>query len=146
MDARYALSKAASEHLFAAGEAIVRQNADGDSMFVLLQGQARVVIEPSGQEVAVIPAGGFFGEMSMLTGDRRTATVRAITDARVLEIAANEFRSLAAAHPGLIDHISTIMGTRRTELDDAKATAVAVAPAETRQSLLARMKRFLNLS
>ena len=146
VDARYALSKAVSEHLFAAGEAIVRQNADGDSMFVLLQGQARVVIEPSGQEVAVIPAGGFFGEMSMLTGDRRTATVRAITDARVLEIAANEFRSLAAAHPGLIDHISTIMGTRRTELDDAKATAVAVAPAETRQSLLARMKRFLNLS
>ncbi|MFM8532183.1 MAG: mechanosensitive ion channel domain-containing protein [Acidimicrobiia bacterium] len=146
VDARYALSKASSEHLFAAGEAIVRQSADGDSMFVLLQGQARVVIEPSGQEVAVIPAGGFFGEMSMLTGDRRTATVRAVTDARVLEIASSEFRPLAAAHPGLIDHISMVMSTRRTELDDAKAAAVAVAAPDTRQNLLARMKRFLNLA
>ncbi len=40
-------------------------------MFVLMKGHARVVLEPSGQEVAVIPAGGFFGEMSMLTGDKR---------------------------------------------------------------------------
>ena len=51
-------------------KSIVRQDAEGDSMFVLMTGHARVVLEPSGQEVAVIPAGGFFGEMSMLTGDK----------------------------------------------------------------------------
>ena len=84
-----------SDHLFAAGEAIVRQDAEGDSMFVLLSGQARVLLEPSGQEVAVIPAGGFFGEMSMLTGDRRTATVKAMDDTRALEISAADFRELA---------------------------------------------------
>ncbi len=146
VDARYALSKASREHLFAAGEAIVRQDADGDSMFVLLQGQAKVLLEPSGQEVAVIPAGGFFGEMSMLTGDRRTATVRASSDVRVLEIAASDFRALAEANPGLIDHISTTMSSRRTELDDARATALTVAVPEARQNMLTRMKRFLRLS
>lgn len=146
VDARYALSKASREHLFAAGEAIVRQDADGDSMFVLLQGQAKVLLEPSGQEVAVIPAGGFFGEMSMLTGDRRTATVRASSDVRVLEIAASDFRALAEANPGLIDHISTTMSSRRTELDDARATALTVAAPEARQNMLTRMKRFLRLS
>ena len=145
IDARYALSKASQEHLFAAGEAIVRQDADGDSMFVLLDGQAKVVIEPSGQEVAVIPAGGFFGEMSMLTGDRRTATVKALTDARVLEISAAQFRPLASANAALIDHVSTIMSARRTELDGAKATAAVPAP-EARQNLLARIKRFLTLT
>ena len=81
-EARGALATSASEHLFGSGEAIVRQDADGDSMFVLLKGSARVVLEPSGQEVAVIPAGGCFGEMSMLTGDRRSATVRAMDDVR----------------------------------------------------------------
>jgi small-conductance mechanosensitive channel/CRP-like cAMP-binding protein len=146
VDARYALSKASSEHLFAAGEAIVRQDAEGDSMFVLLDGQAKVVLEPSGQEVAVIPAGGFFGEMSMLTGDRRTATVKAVTDVRVLEIAASEFRALAAANPALIDHISTVVSARRTQLDDARASAVSVSAPEARQNLLTRMKRFLTLT
>ena len=78
----------------------MRQDAEGDSMFVLISGQARVVLEPSGQEVAVIPAGGFFGEMSMLTGDRRSATVKAMDDVSVLEIAAKDFRELALANPG----------------------------------------------
>ena len=45
----------------------------GDSMFVRAERPRARVLEPSGQEVAVIPAGGFFGEMSMLTGDRAHA-------------------------------------------------------------------------
>jgi len=146
VDARYNLSKASREHLFAAGEAIVRQEAEGDSMFVLLDGRARVVVEPSGQEVAVIEAGAFFGEMSMLTGDRRSATVRALTDARVLEIAASDFRALAAANPGLVDHISTIMSERRTGLDDARSAAATVVASDGKRTFLERMRRFLTLS
>jgi CRP-like cAMP-binding protein len=145
MDARYSLAKSSSEHLFAAGEAIVRQGAEGASMFVLLEGRARVVIEPSGQEVAVIPAGGFFGEMSMLTGDRRTATVIALADARLLEIAAKDFRELALANPGLLDHVSTIMSTRRVELADAKAQVASSAAPEAKENFLARVRRFLTL-
>ena len=79
-EARRALAAEARDHLFAAGEAIVRQGAAGDSMFVILTRPVRVILEPSGQEVALIAAGGFFGEMSMLTGDPRTATVRATAD------------------------------------------------------------------
>lgn len=144
-ESRNALSKASNEHLFASGEAIVRQNAQGDSMFVILSGQARVVLEPSDQEVAVIPAGGFFGEMSMLTGDRRTATVKALGDVNVLEIAANDFRELAVANPGLLDHVSTIVSTRRTGLEDAKAHVAAAVVPEAKQNFLARMRRFLTL-
>jgi small-conductance mechanosensitive channel/CRP-like cAMP-binding protein len=144
-DLRTTLSRASGEHLFAAGESIVRQNTDGDSMFVILGGQARVVLEPSGQEVAVIPVGGFFGEMSMLTGDRRTATVKAIDDVKVLEISASVFRELAAANPGLLDHISAIMAERRTGLDDAKAAAAVASVPAARENFLARMRRFLTL-
>ena len=144
--ARAALARSAIEHLFAAGEAIVRQDADGDSMFVLMQGDARVLLEPSGQEVAVIPAGGFFGEMSMLTGDRRTATVRAVSDVSVLEISARDFRELAVANPGLLDHVSTIMSDRRTGLESARATAAVVPVPEAKQNFLARMRRYLTLN
>ncbi|HEX6164247.1 MAG TPA: mechanosensitive ion channel family protein [Vicinamibacterales bacterium] len=145
-DARNALSSASREHLFAGGEAIVRQNADGDSMFVILSGQARVVLEPSGQEVAVIPAGGFFGEMSMLTGDKRTATVKAVGDTTVLEISAKDFRELAVANPGLLDHVSTIVATRRTGLEDARAAAEATVVPEAKHNFISRMRRFLSLS
>jgi len=142
-EARQALATAAGHRLFAAGEPIVRQGAAGDSMFVVLSGRVRVVLEPSGQQVAVIPAGGFFGEMSMLTGEPRTATVRATEDALVLEIAAADFRGHAAGTPALLDHISTVITSRRSGLDDAKATAAAAVPAEAKDTLLARMRKFL---
>ena len=144
-ESRHGLAKASHHHLFAAGESIVRQAAAGDSMFVVLKGRVRVVLEPSGQEVALIPAGGFFGEMSMLTGDPRTATVKAVDDVTVLEISASQFRGLAMANPTLLDHVSSIVGSRRTGLEEARASAAAGSTPEVRQNFLGRMRRFLTL-
>jgi small-conductance mechanosensitive channel/CRP-like cAMP-binding protein len=145
-ETRLTLARAAQELLFAAGEAVVRQGEAGSSMFVILSGLVRVVLEPSGQEVATIPAGGFFGEMSMLTGDPRTATVRAVADVRVLEVPADRFRDVALEHPGLIEHISTVVAARRTELDSARTAATAVqATAAAPRSLLSRIQKFLRL-
>ena len=144
-EARHALATSARHHLFAAGEAIVRQNAAGDSMFVMLSGRVRVLLEPSGQEVAVIPAGGFFGEMSLLTGEPRTATVKALEDVMALEITAAGFRELAIAHPTLLDHISTVVGARRVGLDEAKASAAAAVTTEVKHTFLARMRKFLHV-
>ena len=143
---RLTLAAAGSQPLFAAGEAIVRQDAEGDSMFVVLTGQVRVVLEPSGQEVAVIPTGGFFGEMSLLTGDRRTATVKAVGDVTVLEIAAKNFRELALANPNLLDHISTVVAARRTGLQSARDAAATIPAPEAKRNFLARVRQFLTLN
>jgi CRP-like cAMP-binding protein len=145
LNARQALAQSASELLFAAGEPIVRQGAGGDSMFVVMRGRVRVVLEPSEQEVAIIPAGGFFGEMSMLTGEARTATVRAADDVTLLEISAGDFRQLAVAKPDLLDQVSTIVASRRTGLAEAKAAIAATITPEAKQSFLTRMRRFLTL-
>jgi small-conductance mechanosensitive channel/CRP-like cAMP-binding protein len=146
-EARRALAHDAADHLLAAGEAIVRQGDQGSSMFVVLKGVVTVRLEPPGQEVATIAAGGFFGEMSMLTGDARTATVRAVTDAQVLEIAADDMRRLAQATPGLLEHISKVVEARRVGLAQAEATAAAAASAQAQapQSLLARIQAYLRL-
>jgi CRP-like cAMP-binding protein len=144
-ESRRALSAAARDHLFAKGEAIVRQGAVGDSMFVILSGKVSVNIEPSGLEVAVIADGGFFGEMSMLTGEPRTASVRAVLDSQVLEIESSAFRDLALANPGLLDHVSAIVATRRVGLDEARATAAAVPAPHPRETLLGRIQRYLRI-
>jgi CRP-like cAMP-binding protein len=143
--ARQSLASVSRHHLFAAGEPIVRQGAPGESMFVVLKGRVRVLLEPSGQEVAIIPAGGFFGEMSMLTGEPRTASVRAIEDVTVLEISAADFRQIVVAQPAVLDQVSTIIGSRRTGLEEAKASAAAVTAPEAKQTFLARMRKFLTL-
>jgi CRP-like cAMP-binding protein len=84
--------------------------------------------------------------MSMLTGDPRTATVRAVADVRVLEVPADRFRDVALEHPGLIEHISTVVAARRTELDSARTAATAVqATAAAPRSLLSRIQKFLRL-
>ncbi|MCC6989075.1 MAG: mechanosensitive ion channel [Acidobacteria bacterium] len=143
---RARLAEACPELLYGERERIVRQGDAGRSMFVVLEGRVRVTIEPSGQEVAVTTAGGFFGEMSMLTGDPRTATVTAMDDAVLLEIDADRFRELAVRRPGLVEHVSGIVSARRQGLADAKAAAEgARAAAPAPQSLLSRIKSFLNL-
>lgn len=133
-------------HLFGAGERIVRQGDAGQSMFVVLGGRVRVTIEPSGHEVAVTSAGGVFGEMSMLTGDPRTATVTAAVDTELLEIDAALFRERAVARPELVEHVSAIVSARRQGLADAQAAADgAQAAAPARASLRDRIQRFLRL-
>jgi small-conductance mechanosensitive channel/CRP-like cAMP-binding protein len=146
-EARLSLSRAAADHLFAAGEAIVRQGEHGSSMFVVLKGAVKVVLEPSGQEVASIVGGGFFGEMSMLTGEPRTATVRAASEVQALEIAAADMRELAQATPGLLEHISQVVAARRVGLAQAEATAASAAAghAQAPHSLLARIQAYLRL-
>jgi CRP-like cAMP-binding protein len=96
--------------------------------------------------VAVTGAGGVFGEMSMLTGDPRTATVTAASDARLLEITAAQFREVALGRPALVDQVSAIVSARRQGLADAKAAAdEAQAAAPARVGLRERIQRFLRL-
>ena len=128
------------------GEAIVRQGEPGESMYVLCSGAVAVVLEPDRKEVAIIRPGGYFGEMSLLTGEPRTATVVARGEAVVLELTVDVFRRLATDSPHAIEQVGVQAITRRAELDRARSSARDSAVAEVPASFLARMKRFLRLS
>jgi CRP-like cAMP-binding protein len=143
---RLSLARTAPILVFADGEPVVQQGQAGQSMYVVLSGRVRVVLEPSNQEVAIIEPGGFFGEMSMLTGDARTATVRAIDDVRVLEIQAEQFREIALEQPSIVEHMSTLIAARRIGLDEARATAANSSITTTApRTLLGRIQKFLRL-
>src|SRR5512138_2481812 len=88
---RRAASEASSRELrvtgaaytpFARGEAMTRQGAEAHWLYMLIAGEGAVRVSKDGveREVARLHAGSFFGEMSLLTGARRTATVVAVTD------------------------------------------------------------------
>ena len=128
------------------GEPIVRQGEPGQSMFVIASGGASVVLEPDRREVATIEAGGYFGEMSMLTGDPRTATVLARGDTTVFEIGAELVRRLAATHPQASEQVGVAAAARRVELYKVRAAAAGQAVADAPASFLSRMRRFLRLS
>ena len=141
------LARVSRSCLYAAGEAIVRQGEAGSSMFVISGGEAIVTLDTPKREVARLGAGGFFGEMSLLTGEARSATVTAATDCDVLEITAEHFRRLVLADPIVVERVAMAVGTRRAELDRHRAHgAAAAAPSEPPQSFVARVQRFFHLS
>src|SRR4029453_16795020 len=100
-DAHHALAASATEELFADGSVVVHEGAPGGSMFIITGGRVAITIGAERREVAVTEAGGYFGEMSLLTGDPRTATVVARGDCTVLEIGGDMFRATRRDNPQL---------------------------------------------
>jgi CRP-like cAMP-binding protein len=115
-------------------------------MFVVHRGRVRV-IEASGRQLAVFEPGGYFGEMSMLTGQPRSATVEAVEECELAELTAESLREVALANPEVVTRISAVVAERRADLDRQKAEAEAGRPAvaETQRSLLTRIQEFLRL-
>jgi len=143
---RAVMAASARELVYGAGQVVVRQGAAGDSMFVIRAGEARVTLGPDGREVAKLGAGSYVGEMSMLTGDPRSATVTAVTDCTVIEVTAEAFRRVAIAHPDIVERVSAAIEVRRAGLERTRQEAALQTNAgEAPRSLLARIQQFLGL-
>ena len=87
---------------FAPGMIIVTEGQPGDSLFVLATGMARAFVKtPGGRNLQVreLMEGDFFGEISILTGKPRTATITAASRCELLELDKPSLDSIAAAHP-----------------------------------------------
>ena len=115
-------------------------------MFVIRSGEAAVTVAGTHGELARHRPGGFFGEMSLLTGDPRTATVTAITDCELLEIGVEAFRRVVLSDAAVVDKVTAAVTARRAELEQHRATrAVGNDVTEPSHNLVARVRRFLRL-
>jgi CRP-like cAMP-binding protein len=112
---------------FGRGERVIREGAEGDSMFVLLRGSAEVSISKNGTSISVatLKAPDCFGEMSLLTGEHRTATVRAQTDCQVMEIGKPVMAELLRASPDCLERLSELLAKRKMETEGLLKEAVS---------------------
>jgi len=104
---------------FAPREVITRQGAAAHWLYVLLEGRAVVRVateEGDERQVAVLQAPSFFGEMALMTGQPREATVIAETDVECLRVDRNDLAGIIKNRPEVAQEISEVLAKRRVEL------------------------------
>jgi CRP-like cAMP-binding protein len=132
---------------------VVRQGDEGDSLFVVAEGRVEVSVHAPGggpeRSLATLGPGDYFGEMSLLTGAPRSATIRAVEETRLVVLRKDALRPLLVADPTVPERLSKTLARRQAERDDAlhrASTAEYEGPGADRASqLLGRMRRFFGL-
>jgi len=116
---RTKLAEAVRVAPFSAGEVVTRQGSTAHWLYVLTKGRAEVRLTgPNGEEkkVAELEAPSFFGEMALMTGAPREATVVALSDVECLRVDKDDFKEILALRPAVAKEMSTILAQRRVEL------------------------------
>ena len=135
---------------FARGDVITKQGNKAHWLYILAFGEAEVHYEPAGgpsQVIGTLQAGQFFGEMALITGDARAATVVAKTDVECYRLDRASFQELVVGKPQIAEEIKRVMGGRRGDLENARqafTTAGPVAEAEVR--LVSKIRRFFGMN
>ena len=133
-------------HEWPSGTELMKQDDPPSSAFLILEGAASVTLRgPQGgvsQEAAILATGNIVGEMSLMTGASRSATVTALTRVRVLEIPKDAIEAILKKSPELAERFSRVLVERQRQNQDLVQRAQRRAAAET--DLLARMKTFFS--
>jgi len=134
-------------HLFANTEHIVTQGTAGESMFFLVRGQVEVSLERQGQRhlVARLGPGDCFGEMSLLTGEVRTATVVAVGEVETVEITKQVFASLLRDKPEILGRLSELLAQRQLANEQWNSEAATRSVEQVRLGLLGKLREFFAL-
>ena len=104
------------ESWFETGEVIVSEGAFDTDFFILDRGKVSVHIKDAGKKsVAELSPGEFFGEMSLLTGERRGASVIAVTETRLLKLNRDAMGHLLAENNELADKLSSVLAERNVK-------------------------------
>ncbi len=137
---------------FSKGNIIARQGAIAHWLYIIINGEAEVYLETPGggkRTVSNLVKGSFFGEMGMMTGAPRAASVVARTDVECYRLDKEALEELLRARPGIAEEMSHILASRRIELDSAlhDIDAASAQKEISRQhgEILATIKRFFGL-
>jgi len=147
-----------AEHLvyapFLAGETVTRQGDVAHWLYLLVSGDAEAVFDAGGgqkRSLGVIHGGAnaFIGEMGMLTGAPRSASVVALTDVECYRLDKEGFEHILKARPAMAEEISTIVAERRANLASAQSELGEAARRrmldDSRGELLGKIRRFFKL-
>ncbi len=132
--------------IYAPGESMVVYGDPGESMFLIGRGRAEVQIRSNGEPktVAVLEAGSYFGEMSLFSGEPRSADVIALEEVEVLEIKKPSIQKLLIKNDKLVDAFSQIVTERQACLAGFATTGEEESGSQT-GTILERIRNFFNL-
>ncbi len=90
------------------GELIVEEGDAGDFMFIIVEGKVKVLLKRGKKEIvlATLEKGNFFGEMSLFAGNPRSASVKAVTDLKLLKITREDIERLGETSPKLLSEFT----------------------------------------
>ncbi len=144
-----ALAAATTKRLYAPGETIVSQGDASTELFIIDKGRVVVELTKDGKTlpVARLAAGKFFGEMALMTGEVRKATVRADTECELLVVDHDAFHATLASIPGIIERMSDLLASRQAELEAvASERGPRAEPMQDRsRRLISQIKTFFKL-
>lgn len=151
-DALERLSALCRTSHYMAGEEILRQGDTGHELFILQSGEVAVRLARgegrSIAEVARLGPGKFFGEMSLMTGEPRSATIQAIQDCELAVVDKASFQEILAAAPHLAERITEVLIERQAALEENLSARVARNPEERAaksNALLKTIRQFFAL-
>lgn len=135
---------------FGREELIVRQGEVGEDLFVIESGQVSVVFEERDRsmlEVSRLGPGSFFGEMSLVTGEVRGASVRALEPTNLIVVNKASIEPILKAHPTLAETISEILAARKAAIASSVTNRGPASPTSKPESteLLSRIRQFFSL-
>ncbi len=135
------------------GEVVIHEGVNGSSMFVLVRGEAGVMVRPDETPtwVATLRGGDCFGEMSLLTGEKRSASVVASSDCEVMEITKPVFAEIVKQDPAILTRLSELLAHRQLETEGIVAAHaqrslnVEARVQEYQAGFLAKIKSFFEV-
>ena len=133
--------------IYAPGEAVVEQGAHADSLYVVESGELGVYVEDAGTsiEVGQLAAGEAFGEMALLTGAPRTATVKARTAASLYRIDKDALAPILKGNPKLAVEMSKLVAGRQEVNEAMLASAARADETAGGGSVLSRIASYFGL-
>jgi CRP-like cAMP-binding protein len=128
------LAAAGERRTFGAGDELMRQGAPAETMYVILSGRVSVVREhpdlSSPIVLAFLGPGEIVGEMGLLDGEPRSATVEAVEDTVTMEVSKEALTRSVLAHPDLYGALVRVLSKRLRDTNDLAASIASSQPEE----------------
>jgi CRP-like cAMP-binding protein len=141
-DEIFMLASRARRLTFPAGGVVLREDDPATSLFVIESGTVRITVEGESDPLSELHAGDFFGEMSLLIGQPRNATVTAVEPTAIYEIDRAALAPVLAEAPALAERFADTMLRRQEQLDHLYGNPAWGMERVGRAELLADIKRF----
>jgi len=132
---------------FVAGDVITRQGAIAHWLYLIVSGTADVWYETADgrRAVSMLGPGQVFGEMGMMTGEPRRATVTARTDVACYRLDKSGFAAVLRNRPDIAESISKILFAREAELDGRRQSAASEPRGAPHRDILERIRGFFGI-